>query len=212
MKHFVVVEDITETRHWLVRALQQAFPDYSVREARDMREGIQAARGLPVDLALVDLGLPDGSGVEVVRAFRTHQPEAIAIVATVMGDDASIIAALSAGAQGYLLKDSPMDHFVAQLKQLQQGIPALSPSVARRIMEHFRNTAFAPESDNDLTPREREVLSHVGRGLRNADVALALGLTVHTVAGYIKSIYAKLDISTRAEAALKATRMGLTGS
>jgi DNA-binding NarL/FixJ family response regulator len=131
------------------------------------------------------------------------------VVATVMGDDASIMAALSAGAHGYLLKDSPSDLFVSQLVQLKHGFPALSPSIARRIMAHFASANFAPEPNYDLTAREREVLSLVGRGLRNQEVATTLGLTTNTISGYIKSIYQKLGISTRAQAALKANRMGL---
>jgi DNA-binding NarL/FixJ family response regulator len=129
-----------------------------------------------------------------------------------MGDDASVIAALSQGAQGYLLKDSPFETFVRQLTLIEQGLPALSPSIARRIVEHFRKTAVAHEISNDLTPRERDVLGLIGRGLRNADAAVALGLSESTVASHIKSIYAKLGISSRAEAALQAARLGLTQS
>jgi DNA-binding NarL/FixJ family response regulator len=209
MKNVAIIEDISETRQWLVGLVKEAFPDCFVKEARDVRQGVQLARGLGQDLALIDLGLPDGSGIDVVQAFKSHQPDALLVVATVMGDDASIMAALSAGAHGYLLKDSPSDLFVSQLAQLKHGFPALSPSIARRIMEHFASTNFQPEPTYDLTAREREVLSLVGRGLRNQEVATTLGLTTHTISGYIKSIYQKLGISTRAQAALKANRMGL---
>ena len=95
---------------------------------------------------------------------------------------------------------------------IEQGLPALSPSIARRIVEHFRKTAVAQDNRSDLTPRERDVLGLIGRGLRNADAALALGLSESTVASHIKSIYAKLGISSRAEAALQAARLGLTQS
>lgn len=210
MNNVVVVEDISETRAWIVQLVREAFPASYVSEARDVRQGIQSARGFPQDLALIDLGLPDGSGIEVVKAFRTYQPGSLVVVATAMGDDASILAALSAGAHGYLLKDSPSDLFVSQLSQLHQGFPALSPSIARRIMDHFATSAVAPEPDFALTPREREVLSLIGRGLRNTEVASALSLTTNTVSSYIKSIYQKLGISSRVEAARKADKMGLT--
>lgn len=209
MKSALVVEDIAETRAWLVAAVREAFPACDVREARDRRQGLHAASGAPVDLAVVDLGLPDGSGLEVIARLHAQQPEALIVVATVMGDDASIIAALAAGAQGYLLKDTPQDLFVRQLAQLAQGLPALSPSVARRILSHFRDTAAPAESAADLTARERDVLGLVGRGLRTAEVARALGLTESTVASYIKTIYAKLGVSSRVEAARRAARMGL---
>jgi DNA-binding NarL/FixJ family response regulator len=210
MKNVLIVEDIAETRAWLVRIIEETFPACNLTQARDVRHAKLVIKTTQFDLALIDLGLPDGSGIDVVKALRASNGNALAVVATIMGDDASIISALSAGADGYLLKDSPEDLFAGQLRQLLQGNPALSPSVARLIMSHFRATAFTPQPNEDLTPREREVLSLVGRGLRNSEVASALGLTVHTIASYIKSIYAKLGISSRAEAALKATRLGLT--
>ncbi|ESQ77112.1 response regulator transcription factor [Asticcacaulis sp. AC402] len=211
LKQILIVEDLGETREWLRRAVTTAFPGCEVREASDMRSGIHAAKGGGFDLAIIDLGLPDGSGTSVITAFRDNQPDALVIVATVMGDDASIIAALSAGAHGYLLKDSPADLFARQLEQLGQGIPALSPSVARRIVDHFRSTAVVHQPEAVLTARELDVLGLISRGLRNADAAQSLGLMESTVASHIKSIYSKLGISSRAEAAIRAQRMGLTG-
>ena len=210
MRNAIIVEDVAETRTWLVGAVAAAFPHCDVRSFVDVRSGIHAAKGLPVDLAIIDLGLPDGDGQSVVSAFREHQPDATIIVATIMGDDASIVSALSAGAHGYLLKDTPQELFARQLSDLAQGLPALSPSIARRIVDHFRSTAATQKPDATLTPREKEVLTLIGRGLRNSEVADALSLTENTVATHIKSIYAKLDVSSRVEAALKASRMGLT--
>ena len=210
MTHILIVEDVSETRRWLTEIAEAAFPGCTVREAANMRAGIAQVAAHDYDVALIDLGLPDGSGIEVLRNLRLLKPETICVVTTVMGDDASIVGALSAGAQGYLLKDQPEGLLIAQLRQVAQGIPALSPSVARRIMEHFRHTGPAAPED-DLTSREREVLGLVGRGLRNGEVAAELGLSENTVAGYIKTIYRKLGISSRAEASWHATRMGLGG-
>ena len=212
MKTILIVEDISETRAWLHEAVEAAFPGNEIREAANVREAVYAIKGHDFDIAIVDLGLPDGSGTEIISALSSCRPETTVVVATVMGDDASVLAALSQGAQGYLLKDSPFETFVRQLTLIEQGLPALSPSIARRIVEHFRKTAVAHEISNDLTPRERDVLGLIGRGLRNADAAVALGLSESTVASHIKSIYAKLGISSRAEAALQAARLGLTQS
>ncbi|KCZ46652.1 MULTISPECIES: response regulator transcription factor [unclassified Hyphomonas] len=212
MKSILIVEDIAETRAWLREAAEAAFPGNEIREAANVREAVYAIKGHDFDIAIVDLGLPDGSGTDIISALSASRPETTVVVATVMGDDASVIAALSQGAQGYLLKDSPIDVFVRQLTLIEQGLPALSPSIARRIVEHFRKTAVAQDNRSDLTPRERDVLGLIGRGLRNADAALALGLSESTVASHIKSIYAKLGISSRAEAALQAARLGLTQS
>ncbi|MCA8893359.1 MAG: response regulator transcription factor [Hyphomonas sp.] len=212
MKSILVVEDIAETRLWLRNAAEAAFRDCEIRETTNVREAVYAVKGHNFDIAIVDLGLPDGSGIDIISALSASRPETTIVVATVMGDDASVIAALSQGAQGYLLKDSPIDVFVRQLNLIEQGLPALSPSIARRIVEHFRKTAVIHDEGSDLTPRERDVLGLIGRGLRNADTANALGLSESTVASHIKSIYAKLGISSRAEAALQAARMGLTQS
>jgi DNA-binding NarL/FixJ family response regulator len=209
MKRALVVEDIAETARWLAGIIGEAFPGCTVTEARNLREALHCIGGEPFDLALIDIGLPDGSGLDAVRALRARDAQAMVVVATVMGDDGSIVTALSAGANGYLLKDSPAELFIAQLQQLHSGNPALSPSVARRIMSHFASTAYVADAEADLTPRETEVLSLIARGLRNAEVAATLGLTLHTVSGYVKSVYAKLGISSRAEAAQRAIRMGL---
>jgi len=204
----LIVEDLSETRRWLTEVVRAAFPDCEVHEAATMRAGIAQAAARNYDVALIDLGLPDGSGLDVLRNLRLLAPDTDCVVTTVMGDDASIVGALSAGAQGYLLKEQPQDLMIRQLRQMANGIPALSPSVARRIMEHFRRTGPAA-SEGDLTRREREVLGMIGRGLRNGEVAEALGISDNTVAGYIKDIYRKLGISTRAEASWHAARLGL---
>ncbi|SDL75429.1 response regulator [Maricaulis salignorans] len=210
MSAILIVEDVSETRKWLCEIARAAFPDCDITEAATMRAGLRAAAEADYDLALIDLGLPDGSGLEVLRSLRLVCPQAVPIVTTVMGDDASIVSALSAGAQGYLLKENPAELLTRQLLQLAEGLPAISPSVARRIMEHFRLTGPAADPDEGLTARERDVLGLIGRGLRNSDVAADLGVAESTVASHIKAIYRKLGISSRAEASWHATRMGLT--
>ncbi|RDE09928.1 response regulator [Pelagibacterium lacus] len=208
MTRILIVEDLSETRRWLIEIVHASFPECEIHEAASMRAGIAQAAARDYDVALIDLGLPDGSGLDVLRNLRLLRPQTVCVVTTVMGDDASIVGALSAGAQGYLLKEQPQDLLIRQLKQMAEGIPALSPSVARRIMEHFKRTGPAAPED-DLTGREREVLALIGRGLRNGEVAAALDISENTVAGHIKSIYRKLGISSRAEASWHAARLGL---
>src|SRR5690606_19514080 len=113
---------------------------------------------------------------------------------------------------GYLLKEQLPSTIVRHLRQIADGIPAISPAIARRIMENFRLTGPSAEPDRSLSAREKEVLALIGRGLRNVDAAKTLGLSEHTVAGHIKEIYSKLGISNRAEASWHATRLGLSGS
>lgn len=209
MKHVLIVEDVAETRCWLSGIVTAAFPECVIHGTSSMAEGKAAADGQRIDLALIDLGLPDGPGLEVLRHLRQHSPDTVCVITTVVGDDTHIIAALSAGAQGYLLKQQPAEQLSRQLVQLAEGVPALSPSIARRIMDHFRMTGPAAGCDGDLSDREKQTLGLIARGLRNSDAAAALGIAESTVASHIKSIYRKLGISTRAEASWHATRLGL---
>jgi DNA-binding NarL/FixJ family response regulator len=210
MKKLLIVEDVPETRKWLGTLLRRAFPDAEQVEVATLRAALAIVSD-PFDLALIDLGLPDGSGLDVLRAMRRMQSGAVCVVTTVMGDDVSIVSALSSGADGYLLKEQPEEVLIRQLLQISAGVPALSPAIARRIMEHFRLTGPVAAPDAELTARETTVLALIARGLRNAEVAAELGLAETTVAGYIKAVYRKLGISSRAEAAWHATRLGLAG-
>jgi DNA-binding NarL/FixJ family response regulator len=210
LKNLLIVEDVAEAREWLTAIARDAFPQASISTAQTIAGAIAKVDERDWDMALIDLGLPDGSGLDVIRRIRKSAPDTICVVTTVLGDDAHIVAALSAGAQGYLLKGQPSALIQRQLVQLQQGMPALSPTIARRIMEHFQRTGPIDGDTEKLTGRELEVLTLVAKGLRNADAALALGLAETTIATHIKAIYRKLGISTRAEAALHANRLGLT--
>lgn len=207
----LIVEDMPATRSWLAEMVREAFPGAVIGMAASLGEGLQLCEAAPAapGLALVDLALPDGSGLEVIRRLAARHPETLRIVVTVSGDDANLVTALSAGAQGYLLKDQARAVLVRQLAQAAEGIPAISPSLARRIMEHFRLTGPCDKKEDLLSPREREVLGLIARGLRVIDAAKALGMAEGTAASHVKSIYRKLDIGSRAEAALHASRMGL---
>lgn len=169
-------------------------------------------RSAEVRVALIDIGLPDGSGLELLDTLREAAPSALRIVATVFDDDAYLMEAFGAGAQGYLLKDEPKDRLVARLRNVADGEPAISPSLAHKILGHFVQHASRLKGEPDaekLTPRETEILQVIGRGLRVAEAAAALGVSSNTVSGHVKAIYAKLGIATRAEAALEAARRNL---
>lgn len=212
MKQVLIVEDVAETRNWLGDVAKTAFPECTTTMADCLRAGRAAVDRNVFDLVLIDLGLPDGNGLDLLSHIRNSGVDTQSVVTTVMADDANIVAALSRGASGYLLKEQPAERIVQQLTQLAEGIPALSPSIARRIMEHFRLTGPVTEEASTLTGREREVLAFISRGLRNIDVAETLGLSESTIASHLKSIYRKLGISSRAEASWHATRMGLSPS
>ena len=204
----LIVEDLDETSFWLSEVVTIAFPDAQIATANSLLMA-RVLLNHSFDLALIDLRLPDGSGLDLLYQIRKEGLSTIGVVITVLGDDASIVGALSAGAMGYLLKDNSSAVLVWQLQQVLMGVPALSPSIARRIMDHFSSTAPAHTLECTLTGRETDVLALISRGLRNSEVAEILGLSPTTVASYIKNIYQKLGISSRAEASWHALRMGL---
>jgi DNA-binding NarL/FixJ family response regulator len=209
MKQCLIVEDIKETRCWLTDIVATTFADCQILEAATLRAAMIAIESETFYLALVDLGLPDGSGMDVLRRLQRKAPHTACVVTTTLGDDAHIVGALSAGAKGYLLKEQPAELLSRQLLQLTDGVPALSPSIAQRIMEHFQRTGPSSLDEENLTQREQQTLSLIARGLRNAEVAAQLGIADSTVASHIKSIYRKLGITSRAEAAWHASRLGL---
>ncbi len=206
----LVVEDNAETREWLCHCLRIALPDGRIVAREDLSGALEAVRSETFSLALVDLGLPDGSGLDVIRALRRseHGRSTYIVVATISDDDQSVFAALKSGAQGYILKDQDRDRIVGYLQGIPQGDVPLSNQVARRLVEHFNDKAHSLQ-EAGLAPREEDVLRFIAKGFSVADTAGILGLQASTVKGYVKSLYAKLGIGSRAEATSEAIRLGL---
>ncbi len=209
MKSILILENVTETRQWLARLLASAFPAPLTTEASCLADVPDSLiKENDFDLALIDLRLPDGCGLDTLRRIRVLSPATLCVVVTSFGEDSDVVAALAAGADGYLLKDQPEDQIRVQLADLSHGLAAISPGIARRIAKHFSLTGPTAQEDS-LTRRESEVLALISRGLRNAEVAESLEISSNTVASHIKAIYHKLSISSRAEASWHATRLGL---
>jgi DNA-binding NarL/FixJ family response regulator len=206
MKHVLIVEDLPDTQRWLSRLIEQTFPGVSVTVADCVESARSILRTKPYDLALVDLGLPDGSGVEIIAALSTLKTPPLIVVATIYDDDRHLFPALQAGAQGYLLKEQPMELLTKQLCGILEGYPPLSPAIARRLLGFFHTPKQNMETLNN---RETEALGLLAKGLKVSDLAVAMGISRHTASDYVKNIYRKLNISSRAQAALHAARMGL---
>src|SRR3954464_7875586 len=132
MNNILLLEDLPEIRTWLKVLINQVFPNSQIHEAARVHDALGLVSAVKFNLALIDLGLPDGSGVDVVAALREAQPEVQSVVVTIHDDDDHLFPALQAGAFGYLLKEQPREHFVEQLQRISQGEPPLSPSIARR--------------------------------------------------------------------------------
>jgi len=209
MNSGLVVEDIPATRLWLGEALASAFPGIAIESAGTQTAALALVERQAFEVALVDLDLPDGSGLAVIAALRRGPSATAAVVTTIFDDDAHVFPAMQAGAQGYLLKEQPREQFIAGLQGILRGDPPLSPAIARRMIAHFNAGGLGSAPEVALTPRETEVLRLVAKGFTQQEIAGHLGLSRHTVVDHVKSLYRKLNVSSRAEAALEATRRGL---
>jgi len=172
-----------------------------VAEASNGREGIQRFREHKPDVTLMDLRLPDMSGIDAMIAIRTEFPEARIIILTTFAGDAEIGRALQAGARGYLLKSMPPKELAEVIRQVHAGKKRIPPEIAAHLAEHY--------SDETLTQREIEVLQQVAGGNRNRDIAEKLFITEETVKVHIKHIMEKLGASDRTQAVAIGVRRGI---
>ncbi|HUP93078.1 MAG TPA: response regulator transcription factor [Solimonas sp.] len=210
-----VVEDDVPTRERLARAVEKN-PGFrlagSAGTCADARR--QLARGAPAVL-LVDLGLPDGDGAELIAEMHAAHPATLSMVITVFGDEAHVVHALEAGASGYLLKDASIVEIGRAIADLLAGGSPISPAVARHVLNRFmratpvRKPATPAVLAEHLTEREIGVLELVAKGYAYGEVGATLGLSVNTIAFHIKQIYRKLAVHSRGEAVFEATQLGL---
>jgi two-component system nitrate/nitrite response regulator NarL len=233
----LILEDNPVARGFLCRVVRESFSDiHSITEVSDL----DAARRLlghapggraapceePFQLMMVDLELPDGSGLELLTEMANYP--ATRIVTTLYSDDEHLFPALQCGADGYLLKEDRFEVLVEELQKIVRGQPPLSPAIARRLLTHFRSgdaaahttvasppsaaapaTMLATADHERLTPRESEVLTYLSKGFTIKEIAALMGIKWFTVNDHIKSIYKKLNVSSRAEAAVLASKQGL---
>ncbi|MED5603209.1 MAG: response regulator transcription factor [Pseudomonadota bacterium] len=209
MQRILIIEDHRETREWLAGICRQAFGEPVIEEADTLARAQRLLDHDVPSLALVDLSLPDGSGLRVLERLSRQCPGTYSVVTTIFDDDQHLFRALRAGASGYLLKDQPQSSLVESLVGITGGRPPLSPGVARRILLHFHNSHGDTEPDNPLSEREEEVLTLLAKGLGRGEIADLLDMSVNTAASHTKAIYRKLNVSGRVEATLEATRLGI---
>lgn len=215
LQNVFIVEDDDLTRTSLVRRVAESQAGLQVTTAvgtcREIRAALEVSR--PTVL-LVDLGLPDGDGLDIIRETAQRWPAVLIMVITVFGDEMKVVASIKAGATGYLLKDDAAVGIGEAIRQMLAGGSPISPAIARHLIRHFRpdsSQAQAPIAVT-LTPREMEILTLASKGFSYAETAALLGLTSSTVSSYTKNIYGKLAVSSRSEAVYEATRMGLINS
>jgi DNA-binding NarL/FixJ family response regulator len=165
-------------------------------------------------LLIIDLGLPDGDGLDVIAAAHRRYPDLDIMVFSVFGDEDRVVRAIRNGASGYLLKDQPGPEIVEAIRELVAGRAPISPGIARHLihgLQHAPVPESASEDGPELTAREREILTLVAKGFSYKECARLLELSVHTVAAYVKRVYRKLAVGSRGEAVYEARRLGLMG-
>lgn len=201
-----LVEDDDETRKRLVASIGA---DASLQLVGEYSNGAEALAGLEKalpDVFLVDLGLPDMAGLDVVKRIAAVHPSCDILVVTIFGDEESIIGALEAGAHGYLLKGA-LEHDIAKdIAHLRSGGSPLSPVIARQVLKRL---VPAQPALARLTPRESEILNTIARGFTYAETADLLHLSVQTVHTHLKNIYKKLAVHSKTEAVFEADRRRL---
>ncbi len=206
----LIVEDTPTTREWLQSVVHSAFPSARIVTASNVREGKDMVASTPFELALVDLGLPDGSGQELIRHIRETVGKApYIVVATIFDDDTNLVSSLREGANGYFLKDESSETMVRHLQGITENRTPMSARSLDTMVASFHRDNPAKEGEVALTDREEEVLRIIAKGFNVTEAADMLGLTRNTVKSYVKTIYAKLDISSRAEATAEALKRQL---
>ncbi len=209
----LIVEDLPEVGRWIKRLIVSAFSNAQAHHFATLDEARAFIRRNPVGLALIDINLPDGNGIDFIADVRSCCPDAYVVMITIYDDPEHLFPAIRAGADGYLLKDQSEELLIDKLRGILKGDPPLSPGIARKILEHFQQSgedlALQEAEAVNLTPREEDVLVLVAQGHSRKEIARILNLSIHTVGRYIKDLYRKLEVTSRAEAAIVACRMGL---
>lgn len=215
--HVVLVEDDPSLRNALSRVVQAA-PDMRLTGVAGTRaEGLALLQNPPADVLLVDLGLPDGSGIDVIRAAVLQWPSCSIMVCTNFGDETHVMRSIEAGAAGYLLKDSSPAKMIDEIRSLASGGSPISPIIARQVLARFRQnsspggTAQEPAAASTamLSAREKEVLDFITKGFTMLEIAELMQLSHFTVRSFVRRIYGKLKVTSKAEAIYEARTRGL---
>jgi DNA-binding NarL/FixJ family response regulator len=200
-----IAEDHTLVREGTRKILEQQ-PDLRVVGEADRGDvAVERLVRLCPHVALLDFRLPVLSGVEVTARVRAAQPEVKVLLLSAYDDAEYVLAAMQAGASGYLLKTAPGAELVEAVRAAHAGKTVLQDAVARTLGDHWRR-AGGVDGSGRLSPREREVLALLGAGLANKEVAARLGISLRTVEGHLGNIFAKLGVSSRTEAVLYALK------
>jgi DNA-binding NarL/FixJ family response regulator len=209
----LIAEDERLTREALARLLDMEEEIEVVGRAPNGRVAVELARQVLPDVLLTDIQMPEMNGIEATRRIKQEMPNIGIVILTIYDDDANVFEAIKAGAQGYVLKDSPPEETVAAVRAVARGEALLPPPIAARVIAEFSRISAQRAVDlkvfSELTDREREVLRLIGNGKRNREIAQELFISEKTVKNHVSNILWKLQVNDRTEAALFAARQGL---
>ncbi|HEX8034483.1 MAG TPA: response regulator transcription factor [Ktedonobacterales bacterium] len=195
-----------------LRSLLDTLPDLEVvGEARTGEQAIMLAQTVQPDLVIMDIQMPDMNGIDATRRLIQTMPHLAILIVTMFEDDASLFAAMRAGARGYVIKDAEPDDMLRAIAAVGQGEAIFSPAIAARVLSMFSSPteATAKALFPTLTERERQILRLLAHSTTNAEIAQTLGVTTKTVANYVSTILSKLQVVDRAQAILRAREAGL---
>ena len=201
-----VIEDIREVREGLTRLFADSAGFSSAGSFRTMEEALSRLDPARLDVILTDIGLPGMDGVAGTRALRERFPHIPVIALTVYDDDDNVFNAICAGASGYLLKNTVPDRLLASVREVAAGGAPMSPEIARRVLEVFRQFRPAPRGASGLTPQETALMKLMVDGHHYKTAAAELGITTSTVSFHLKNIYQKLQVHSKTEAVAKALK------
>lgn len=204
----MVVEDDARFRAAFAAAVCESGDLALHALAAGLKEGLELLSGAAADVLLVDLGLPDGSGIDLIKATRVAWPACDIMVSSVFGDEGHVLRSIEAGAVGYLLKDSEPGRIAEQIRSLKAGGSPISPPIARQVLARLRPPAAS--ADTILSARETEVLNYITKGFSYDDIVRLLQVSRPTVLTYVRRIYAKLQVNSKTAAVYEARKLGLT--
>lgn len=213
LHHLLLIEDDQPIRERLTNALSAQGVFYVIAAANLAEARSFLEKEIPA-LIVADLRLPDGLAINLLAEVRERHPTTEILVISVLGDETTILAAIAAGASGYILKDALSEDVHAAALDVMSGGSPISPSIARFIFKRLRKeqSALSPEQRSlspHLTPRELDILWGIAKGMTYNEIAEHLGLSQQTVPSYIKAIYRKLQVETRGQAVYEAIQFGL---